>query len=342
MNKITKYRTKKTGLAPGSLVHFGNHADTKIRLSLMDYNEKEFIEKNDITMDECLKSLNTPLLTWINIQGIHDSTMIQTIGTHFGLHPLMLDDYKENIFIVMRMLNYNDAKAEVSDEQVSIILGKNYVISFIETDNNIFESIRQNIRKDNSRVRKMGADYLCYSLMDCIVDKYFNILEQADQKLEDLETELVKNPRASTLLHIQKSKREISMLRKSVWPTREVVSQLRRLETPLIQDATKLYMQDVYDHTIQAIDTIENFRDISSGMLDIYLSNLSARMNEVMKVLTIVSTIFVPLTFITSLYGMNFQEMPELSWKYGYYVTLFVMLMIALGMIAYFRRKKWI
>lgn len=354
MSKILKNRIKKIGLSPGTLVHIGDYIHTKIKISVIDYNATTLVEKNDVTLDQCLEYLDTPLKTWINIRGIHDVSMIQKIGAHFGLHPLMLedivnsdqrsklDDYKENIFIVMRMLSYDHAKSEIVDEQISIVLGKRYVISFVESDNNIFLPILQRLRKENSRTRQMDCDYLCYSLMDCVVDNYFIILEQVDHNLEKLEEELTQDAYPSTLMKIQKTKRDVILLRKSIWPTREVMSQFRRLETSLMHESTRLYTQDVYDHTIQAIDTIESFRDITSGMLDVYLSNMSHKMNEIIKVLTVVATIFAPLTFITGLYGMNFEHMPELQSPYGYPIALVSMLLISLIMLYYFRRKKWI
>lgn len=354
MSKVLKNRSKKIGLSPGTLIHISDRPEVKIEISVLDYDADHLVEKNNVSLDGCLEYLDTPLKTWINIRGIHDINIIQKIGTHFGLHPLMLedivnadqrsklDDYKENIFIVMRMLRYEYENKEILDEQVSIVLGKNYVISFTESEQDIFETVKQRMRKENSRTRTMGCDYLCYSLMDFIVDHYFSILEQVDHNLEVLEEELIEDPHSSTLLRIQKSKRDIVLLRKAIWPTREIMSQFRRLETPLIQDTTRVYIQDVYDHTIQAIDTIESFRDISSGMLDVYLSNLSHKMNEIIKVLTIVATIFAPLTFITGFYGMNFEHMPELHSKYGYPVVVLLMIFSTLMMLYYFRRKKWI
>jgi magnesium transporter len=354
MSKLLKKRMKKIGLPPGSLVHTGERGVGTIQISLIDYDANNLREKKDASLKECLISLENPALTWINICGIDDSIAIETIGRHFGLHPLLLEDimssgqqskldnYKDNIYVVIRQLTYNEKKQEAEDDQVSLVLGKNYIISFLESHNNVFNPILERLRTPKSRIRQRGADYLCYTLIDCLVDNYFLILEKIDDKLEKLEDELFDQPTHQTLQKMHRAKREIVMLRKSVWPMREVISNFRRMESPLIQDATKLYIQDVYDHTIQAIDTIESFRDITSGMLDIYLSNLSQRMNEIMKFLTIVATIFVPLTFIASIYGMNFQHMPELQWQWGYYVILGVMALIAMLMIYYFIRKEWI
>lgn len=353
-SKAIKSRVKKVGLAPGSLVSLSDKKPDKIQVTVFDYDADTLVEKHDASLQECLKCLDTPGITWINICGIDDIQTIELVGRRFGLHPLLLedimssgqrsklDDYKDTIYIVVKMLNYSEDKQQVDDEQVSLVLGKNFLISFLESKNNVFAPIYERLRPKNSRIRQKGADYLCYALIDCLIDNYFLILEKVDEKLENLENELIQFPSPKTLQKIQRTKREITLLRKSVWPMREVISNFRRIETPLIQDATKLYIHDVYDHTIQAIDTIESFRDIASGMLDIYLSNISQRMNEIMKVLTVVSTIFVPLTFIASIYGMNFDNIPELHWHYGYYYVLAIMAIVTTCMLIYFRRKKWI
>lgn len=354
ISKLIKSRVKKVGLPPGSLVQLSEKKTDKIQIEVLDYDTDNLIEKKDASIQDCLKFLETPRITWINISGIDDIQTVELLGRRFGLHPLLLEDimstgqrskldnYKDTIYLVVRLLRYNEEKAQAEDEQVSLVLGKNFLISFLESPNNIFAPIRERLRPTRSRIRQRGADYLCYTLIDCLVDNYFLILEKVDGKLESLEEELIKSPTPYTLQKIQKTKREITLLRKSVWPMREVISNFRRIESPLIQDTTKLYLHDVYDHTIQAIDTIESFRDITSGMLDIYLSNISQRMNEIMKVLTIVATIFVPLTFVASVYGMNFDNIPELHSEYGYYIVLSVMLAIALSMVYYFRKKAWI
>jgi magnesium transporter len=354
LSKTIKFRAKQAGLAPGSLTPREDTKLEKVQISFFDYNAEQLTEKRDTTIQECLKALNTNETTWINICGIDDIQTIEIIGRRFGLHPLLLedivssgqrsklDDYKDTIYIVAKMLSYNDESQTVEDEQVSLVLGKNFLISFLESKNNVFAPIYERLQPDNCKIRQRGPDYLCYTLLDCLVDNYFLILEKVDGKLESLEDELIKFPTPHTLQKIQRAKREITLLRKSVWPMREVISNFRRIESPLIQESTRLYIYDVYDHTIQAIDAIESFRDIVSGMLDIYLSNISMRMNEIMKVLTVVATIFVPLTFIASIYGMNFENMPELHWKYGYYIVLTLMGIITIGMLYYFKRKGWI
>lgn len=353
-SKAIKSRVKKAGLAPGSLISLNENKTDKVHISIFKYDENQLTEKHDASLQESFKCLDTPGKAWINICGIDDIQTIELVGKRFGLHPLLLedimssgqrsklDDYKDSIYVVVKMLNYNEENQQVEDEQVSLVLGKDYLISFLESKNNVFAPIYERLRPANSRIRQRGVDYLCYTLIDCLVDNYFFILEKVDANLESLEEELIKFPSAKTLQKIQKSKREISLLRKSVWPMREVISNFRRIETPLIQDTTKLYVHDVYDHTIQAIDVIESFRDIASGMIDIYLSNISQRMNEIMKVLTVVSTIFVPLTFIASIYGMNFDNIPELHWSHGYYDVLGLMAVLTLFMLYFFRRKHWI
>lgn len=354
MSKALKNRARKYGLSPGTLMHVGGTRVENVNLSIFDFDSKHLMEKDNATLEECLVYIDSPSVTWINIQGINDPKMVETIGQHFSLHPLILedimnagqrsklDDYKTALFIVMRVFFYNDAVQCVEDEQVSIILGPNYVISFSEAHRDVFNPIRERVRLPTSRMRNSGADYLCYALIDCIVDHHFVVLEKIEGQVDAIDDEVFNHPTGQTMQKIQCLKREVVTLRKGVWPVREVLSQMRRMETPLITEQTKVFLHDVYDHTVQAIDTIEGFRDIVSGMLEVYLSNISNRMNEIMKVLTIVSTTFVPLTFIASIYGMNFEYMPELHSRYGYFMVLGTMAVVFIFMLNYFRRKKWI
>jgi magnesium transporter len=240
------------------------------------------------------------------------------------------------------MLRYDEVENETKIEQVSIILGPNFVISLQESKGDVFDAIRERVRSDRGRIRKMAADYLAYALIDAVVDNYFIILEKLGEEIEDMEDELVSNPSPETLQNIHRLKREMIFLRKSVWPLRELISRLERWESPLIDKSIYIYLRDLYDHTIQVIDAIETFRDMLSGMLDIYLSSVSNRMNEVMKVLTIIATIFIPLTLIAGIYGMNFRYMPELESPWGYPIVYIVMLTIGVIMLIYFRRKKWL
>jgi magnesium transporter len=251
-----------------------------------------------------------------------------------------VEDCGEYVFVVLKMLSSDRNK--ITSEQISIVLGPDFVVSFQEREGDVFNPIRERIRIGRGRIRKMGADYLAYALLDSVVDNYFIFLEKLGDKIEFLEEELVTNPTTETLQTIHDLKTEMVFLRKSVWPLREIISGLERGESALIQESTEIYLRDVYDHTIQVIDTVETFRDMVSGMLDIYLSSVSNRMNEVMKVLTIIATIFIPLTLIAGIYGMNFQYMPELGWRWGYPMVWLIMLVIGALMLVYFRRERWL
>jgi magnesium transporter len=353
-HKPAPRRSKKVGLPPGTLVHVGEKKVESVRITIMDYDEQRFEEKQVARIEECFPFKQTPTVTWVNIDGLHDVGTIEKLGQAFDLHPLLLEDvlstgqrpkfedFEKYIFVVLKMLGYNDEEQAVEIEQVSLVLGPNFVFSFQERVGDVFEYVRDRIRSAKGRVRKMGADYLAYSLVDAMVDSYFGILERIGDKIEVLEDELVTDPNEKTLHQIYALKREMISLRRSVWPLRELINGVNRSESTLLSEATRVYLRDVYDHTVQIIDTIESFRDIVSGMLDTYLSSISNRMNAVMKVLTIIATLFIPLTFVAGIYGMNFEHMPELKWRYGYAAVWAVMLVVAAGMLVYFRRKKWL
>jgi len=349
-----KKASKKAGLPPGTLVHVGEKKTERTRITIIDYDEAQFQEKEAKTIEESFPFKDKPTVTWINIDGIHEVDIVEKIGKHFGMHPLILEDivntgqrpkmedFDDYIFVVLKMLYYDERENRINAEQVSLILGSNFVISFQEEAGDVFNPIRERIRNAKGRIRKMGADYLAYALIDAIVDNYFIILEKIGESIEDMEEELVTNPTPETLQAIHNMKREMIFLRKSVWPLRELVSGLERAESSLIHESTGIYLRDVYDHTIQVIDTIETFRDMISGMLDIYLSSISNKMNEVMKVLTIFAALFIPLTFVAGVYGMNFEFMPELKVRWGYFVVLSLMIAVGAVMIFYFKRKKWL
>jgi magnesium transporter len=336
---------------PGTVVHKVG----EIGITIIDYDEAHFEEKAVQSAEECVVFRDRPTVTWINIEGTHRAEVLEKLGSDFGLHPLIvedildteqrpkLDDLDDCIFTVLKMLSYNRDRGEVEVEQVSLVLGSNFVLSFQEGKaGDLFDPVRERLRSNKGRIRRLGADYLAYALIDTIVDGYFLVLEQIGEEMEFLEEELVTNPTPTTIQALHNLKREMIFLRKSVWPLREVIGSLERGESPLIQDSTGIYLRDLYDHTIQVIDTIETFRDILSGMLDIYLSSISNKMNEVMKVLTIIATIFIPLTLVAGIYGMNFRYMPELEWRWGYPLIWLVMLAIAGAMLYYFRKKKWL
>ena len=352
--RLFKSPIKKSGMPPGTLVHIGERKVETVRITYMDYDEENIHEKQVASIEECFPFRITPTVTWINIDGLHDVELIEKLGKEFELHPLILEDilntgqrpkiedFDKYIYVVLKMLRYSDEQQAVEAEQVSLLVGSNYVISFQERVGDVFEPIRDRIRNAKGRIRRMACDYLMYSLLDAVVDGYFAILERLGEKIESMEEELVSAPSEKTLEQIHRLKSEMIFLRKSVWPLREVISGLQRTESSLIKESTQLYLRDVYDHTIQVIDTVESFRDMVSGMLDIYLSSISNRMNAVMKVLTIIATIFIPLTFIAGIYGMNFKYMPELEWWWAYPVIWLIIVVIVVCMLIYFRRKKWL
>jgi magnesium transporter len=353
MSRIFKKILRPVGLAPGSLLYTGSSPSDQVRLSIIEYTEDKFVEKIDVSVEECLEHLVTPTMTWIQVYGHHSDT-IASIGNHFKFHSLVLEDiltanqrpkldvYPDQVFIIARLLQYNTTLQDLKDEQVSIVFGPNYLVSFFEGQQDIFLPIKDRLRQSHHRIRKERSDYLAYALLDTLVDYYFVALEKTDAKLDHLEEEVTRYPQANTIQKIQQAKHDMIVLRKVVWPMRDVVNQFLRLEISFVNSTTQIYLHDVYDHAIQMIDIIEGFRDIIAGMLDIYLSNINIRTNEIMKVLTIVSTIFVPLTFITSLYGMNFEFMPELHKRWGYPIVIAVMILTAGMMLYYFRRKKWL
>jgi magnesium transporter len=354
MPKLIKKRSKKAGLPPGTLVHIGERKAEELKITIIDYDEVHFQEREIEKIEECFVFRDRPTVTWINVDGLHQVEILETLGECYGLHPLVLEDilntdqrpkmedYGDYIYIVLKMLDQNNKGNEIVTEQISLILGPNFVFSFQERAGDTFDQIRERIRNSKGRIRKMGADYLAYTLLDSIVDNYFIILEKLGEKIEFLEEELVTRPIPETLRAIHHLKREMIFLRKAVWPLREVVGSMERGEPPLVKETTRIYLRDVYDHTIQVIDTIETFRDMVSGMLDIYLSSVSNRLNAVMKVLTIIATIFMPLTFIAGIYGMNFKYMPELEWYWGYPAVWLVVVIIGISMLIYFKKKRWL
>lgn len=343
----------KAGLSPGTSIFVGERKQEKTRIDLIDYTEDRFEETRDAALADCARLKDGSGITWINVNGIHDVTLIDALGKQFGLHPLTLEDivntnqrpkaeeYEKYIFLVLKMITFNDTQNEIDIENVSLILGDGYVISFQEREGDVFEGARQRIRTAKGRLRGAKADYLAYALMDGVVDEYFVALEKIGAHIEDIDDEIVLAPDATLMQEVHRLKREILFLRKSVWPLREEIAALEKFESPLINGSTRVYLRDLYDHTIQIIDLVETFRDILGGMHDTFLSSVSNRMNEVMKVLTVIATIFIPLTFIAGVYGMNFEHMPELKWPFGYYLIWGIMISIAIGMLAYFKKRKW-
>jgi len=331
----------------------GEPPDLPVLITVIDYDATHFQEKKVGQINECFPFRDTETVTWINIDGLANPKLIEDLGKCFTIHPLILDDIfntgqrpkmedlDQYIYLNLKMLTYLTAEKEIKIEHISMVIGRNFLISFQEDIGDIFDPVRERIRKDG-RIRKFGPDYLAYALIDAIVDNYFAVMEKLEEQVEDLEEELVVNPTQDSLKKISRLKKDMIFLRKSVWPLREMINNLERSESTLIQESTRIYLRDVYNHTIQVIDTLETFRDMVSGMIDIYLSGLSYKMNEIMKVLTLIATIFIPLTFVVGLYGMNFKNMPEIEWEFGYYAVLVVMFIMVAGMLTYFRKKNWI
>ena len=353
MKKLLKKRSRKAGMSPGSLVHIGEERQAAPRTEVITYDP----ERIDVTLPDLESECPLPppegAITWVNVEGIGRLELLKRLGDCYGIHPLVLEDiantdqrpkaeeYDKYLFVVLKMLTPVDAG--VSSEQVSLILGGGWLLTFQEgLEGDPFSPVRERLQNAQGRVRSQGADFLAYSLMDVIVDNYFLVLEQVADSIEVMEEELMRAPSQRTLAEIYRLKRELLFIHKAIWPLREVINSLIRRESPLVKESTLIYLRDLYDHTIQVIETAETLRDMLSGMLDIYLSSVSNRTNAVMKVLTIIATIFMPLTFIVGLYGMNFKYMPELEWHWGYPAVLLVMVIVTIGMLIFFRRKRWI
>ncbi len=321
-------------------------------IHIIDYSP-DIVHESDVeTVEECISYKNSNSVTWIDIESLEDENLIDAIGDLFDIHPLIIEDIKQTgqrpkmeefdryNYFVLKMFSFKHDKINI--EQISIIMGESYIITFQEKPGDVFDPIRERIRARKFRINTLGSDFLTYSLIDVIIDNYFIILETLGEEVETLEDVLLLDPTETALHKIHSLKRRVLSLRRSVWPLRELLTNFERSESQIIQQSTHEYIRDVYDHAIQIIDTIETYRDSLSSMLDIYLSSASNRMNEIMKVLTLISTFFIPLTFITGLYGMNFKYMPELSLKWGYPAVIVVMILTVAGLVVYFKKKKWL
>jgi magnesium transporter len=353
--KLTPRRSEKAGLSPGAAVHVGEQKLEQVKLTLIDYDDAgTYTEHETSDVNELAAAIQTPSITWINVAGLHDVALMETIGDAFGIHHLLLEDilntdqrpkldqYDDYIYLILKTLHWHPGNGALDTEQIGIVLGQTFVLTFQEQEADNFDTIRERLRNDKGRIRQHGADYLAYSLLDTTVDHYFVILEKISDAIAELEEEVATEPTRRTLQGIHDLKRELLFLRKSVWPLREVIGSLQRNDSGLFQQTTNIYLRDVYEHTVQVVDATETFRDIVSGLLDIYLSSISNRTNDIMKVLTVIATIFIPLTFITSLYGMNFEYMPELGWRWGYPAVWVLNLVVAAGLLFYFRSKDWL
>ncbi|MFX1393486.1 MAG: magnesium/cobalt transporter CorA [Promethearchaeota archaeon] len=348
-----KKRSDKAGLPPGTLIFMGERKIEEEKITIIDYNKEKFQMTDIKLIEKELNIFDDSIIRWINVDGLGQINNIEKLGKQFQLHPLLLEDvvdphqrskienFESHLFIVLKMLRWDKEQKKVMTEQISMVLGPDYVITFREFESDLFIPIIERIRQSKGQVRIMGADYLIYVLLDIIIDNYFVILEKIGKRLDEIEEELVENPRTETLRAIHQLKREIITLRKLIWPSRNVVNGLQR-ESLYINNITQIYLRDSYDNILSIIDTFENYRDVISSMLDIYLSSISNKMNEIMKILTIISTIFIPLSFLAGFYGMNFLYMPELKSPVGYPILIIVMISISILMLIFFRRKGWL
>jgi|SRR5690554_61880 len=354
MVKKRHKRKSKLGLPPGSMVFTGERKMENILVSVICYSETKYEEFLPETLEELIKlktSCNGTL--WINIDGLHEEETIEKICSSFAIHKLSiedilsigqrpkLDEHANYIHTVLKMFMIDPKDDNIEDEQLSFILKDDILITFQEKTGDVFDSVRKRIKEGKGLIRKRGASYLLYALMDSVVDHYFLILESIGDKLEEIENQLLENPDTLTLNKLHSVRRETLYLRRSVYPLREVIGRFEKLEEPYVLNDSRVFIRDLYDHTIQVIETIEVFRDMASGLLDLYMNSVSNKMNEIMKVLTIMASIFIPLTFMAGVYGMNFENMPELKWKYAYFFVVGIMVLLAILMLVYFKRKKW-
>jgi magnesium transporter len=353
LKKIIRQKKEKVGLPPGTLVHTGERKVEKVGISVFDYDEHDVSHSEFEDIEDAISSPSRQV-KWININGLHDLKLIERIGKHYKIHPLVLEDivhtsqrpkmedFDGNIYVVLKMFTIDDKTSEITWEQISLILGDGYVLSFQEQNGDVFDYVRERILTSKGRIRKMNGDYLLYALVDSIIDNYFVILEAISDNIEILHQQATTEPNEKLLQNIHETKRQMLLIKKAVWPLRELISGLQKCESPLIDDSIQPFLRDVYDHIVQIIDTTETLREMTSGILEIYLSTVSNRMNSVMQVLTVIATIFIPLTFVAGIYGMNFENMPELSWKlsypWGFWTVITLLILI---MLSYFKKKNW-
>jgi magnesium transporter len=353
-HKKKRRGSRRPGVSPGSLIYVGEERLDPTGIDVIRYDAETISEHPGVTAREAAGLRAVSSVTWINVRGVHDASVMEELGQAFGLHPLLLEDvvhtdqrpkleaYDDHLFLVTKMIRLSDSSQDIEVEQLSLVLGDGYVISFQETSGDVFDPVRHRVRNSRVRIRSLGADYLLYALVDAVVDHYFLVLDRLADRSERLEADVFAGPAGRSLEEIQRLKHDLIFLRRSVWPLREALSTLLREGASLVDGRNLVFFRDVYDHTIHVLDTVEALRDTTSGLLDIYLSAASNRLNEVMKLLTIIATIFIPLTFIAGVYGMNFEHMPELHWPWAYPAVLGGMALVALGMLAFFRRRGWL
>ena len=354
MSESFSFASEKAGLPPGSLVHVGKVHQHAHKISVVNYNKSTLKKHTVNSIDELLDYKLTDTITWVIIDGLKDVSIIEAIGHHFDIHPLVLEDilnthqrpkfeeFNDYLYIVIKAISMGNRSLKVKYEQISLLVLQNFVFTFIEKPDTLFHPILNRLDNDKSQVRNLGSDYLAYLIMDTVVDEYFSLQDAFDDLIEGVEDKLLSNPTSETLATIQKIKRELIFFRRSVSPLRELLAAIHRSESPLLNEKTKRYFGDVYDHAIRIIEAIESYRDLIAGMLDIYLSIVSNKMNETMKVLTVFASIFIPLTFVAGVYGMNFEYMPELKWRWGYPAIWVFFISVSVILLRFFRKNKWL
>jgi magnesium transporter len=354
MARFFKKRDKSIGLAPGSLVFIGEQKTETTRIRLMDFDKDLLEESQPDNIDEIAECVKTSTTSWVNIDGLHDTELVKKVGKLFDLHPLLLEDmlntgqrpkledFDNCLFLSLKMLRYNAEKDEIASEQLSLVLGKTFLLTFQERPGDVFDPVRERIRKHRPRIRQSGVDYLAYALLDTVVDNYIYLIERLGERIEDLEDELFDNPTSAVMEKIHNMKREMNYLRKSIRPAREAIVELAKSESDMVNENIFPFLKDLQDLATQATEAIDIYRDMLTDDFNIYVSTVSNKMNDVMKVLTIFAAIFIPLTFVAGVYGTNFKHLPELEFKYSYPIFWGVLIIIGVSMVFYFRRKKWL
>ena len=354
MSESLSYASEKSGLPPGSLVHVGEVHTHEHKISVINYNQSTLKKHTVKSIEELLPYKTTDTITWVIVDGLTDIGIIDAIGHHFDIHGLVLEDilnthqrpkfeeFNDYLYIVVKAISLGNEEFNVEYEQISLLILKNFVFTFMEKPDALFDPILNRLDNDKSQIRHLGADYLAYIIMDTVVDEYFALQDAFDELIESVEDTLLSDPSSETLATIQKIKRELIFLRRSVSPLRELLAAIQRSESPLLNEKTRRYFGDIYDHAIRIIEALESYRDLIAGMLDIYLSSVSNKMNETMKVLTVFASIFIPLTFIAGVYGMNFEYMPELKWRWGYPALWIFFIGVSVFLLRVFKKKKWL
>ncbi|MDD5269322.1 MAG: magnesium/cobalt transporter CorA [Methylococcales bacterium] len=354
MSESLSLASEKSGLPPGSLVHVGEVHAHEHKITVVNYN-KTYVKKHTIqSIEELLPYKTTDTITWVIVDGLKDVSIIDAIGHYFDIHPLVLEDilnthqrpkfdeFNDYLFIVVKAISLRSEEFNVEYEQISVLILNNFVFTFMEKPDTLFDPILNRLENNKSQIRNLGSDYLAYMIMDTVVDEYFALQDALDDLIESVEDSLLSDPSSQTLATIQKIKRELIFLRRSVSPLRELLAAIHRSESPLLNEKTKRYFGDIYDHAIRIIEAMESYRDLIAGMLDIYLSSVSNKMNETMKILTVFASIFIPLTFIAGVYGMNFEYMPELKWRWSYPVIWVFFIVVSVFLLRFFKKKNWL